>query len=87
MKAMSPVFRLPLSSVLYVPHFYINLLSFGQITKAPSCSVTFFTTYYVFHDHSMKKMIGNGCLVIGFYQLDQLPPKVVAYHASNEMFQ
>lgn len=49
--------------------------------------MTFFPTYYVFQDLSTRKTIGSGCLINEVYQLDQLPPKAVAFHVSNEVFQ
>ena len=39
---------LNLKNVLYVLNFLVSLLSINQFTKQHNCSVTFFSSYFVF---------------------------------------
>lgn len=41
---------LPLSSVLHVPNFSVNLFSLSRITRDLNCSVTFFPDHCLFQD-------------------------------------
>ncbi|XP_078429368.1 uncharacterized protein LOC144701428 [Wolffia australiana] len=55
-----PTPSLPLSDVLYVPNFPVNLLSISAITKSMFCSVSFFPYHYTFQDLRTGKRIGLG---------------------------
>lgn len=59
-----------LSSILHVPKFATNLLSINRIVRDLNCSVTFFSTHYVFQDLTSKQMIGSRRVADGLYFLD-----------------
>lgn len=61
---------LPLSSVLHVSNFTLNLLSVSHLTRSLNCSVTFFPSYCVFQDLNLKRTIGKGHEDNGLYILD-----------------
>lgn len=61
---------LPLSSVLHVPNFTLNLLFISHLTRSLNCSVTFFPSYCVFQDLDSKMTIGKGHEDNGLYILD-----------------
>lgn len=63
---------LPLSFVLHVPNFMLNLLSLSHIIKSLNCCVMFFflPSHYVFQNLDMKKTIGRGHEEDGLYVLD-----------------
>ena len=56
----TPTSSLPLSDVLYVPNFPVNLLSISAITKTLFCSVYFFPYHCTFQDLRTGKRIGLG---------------------------
>ena len=51
---------LTLTDVLYIPWFFISLMSINQFTKHNNCKITFFPSHCVFQDLSTGKMIGSG---------------------------
>lgn len=51
------LFTLLLSNVQHVSKITLNLLSISYITKSLNCSVTFFSSYCVFHDLVTRKTI------------------------------
>lgn len=63
---------LPLSFVLHVSNFTLNLLSVSHLTKSLNCSITFFSSYCVFQDLG-SRTIGRGHEDNGLYMLD-VPP-------------
>ncbi|XP_078445042.1 uncharacterized protein LOC144714219 [Wolffia australiana] len=71
-----PTRSLPLSDVLYVPNFPVNLLSISAITKSLFCSVSFFPYHCTFQDLRTGKRIGLGHETgRGIYELvSDLPP-------------
>lgn len=50
---------LPLSVVLHVSNFTLNLLFVNNLTKFLNCYVTFFPTRFVFQDLKTRMMIGR----------------------------
>ena len=50
---------LPLSSVLYLPKFFFNLMSVSQITEVLNYCVIFFSIYCLFQDLSTRKILGK----------------------------
>ena len=48
-----------LTDVLYVPRFFVGLLSISQFTKHNNCKITFFPSHCVFQDLSTGKF-GSG---------------------------
>ncbi|XP_073112311.1 uncharacterized protein [Elaeis guineensis] len=63
-------FELPLSSVLHVPRFPINLLSISAITNDLDCAVTFFKTHCVFQEPKTGRKLGTGKMRNGLYYLE-----------------
>lgn len=61
---------LPLSLVLHVPKFNLNLLSISHLTKTLNCCVTFFPSHCVFQDLGTRTIIGKGHEENGLYILD-----------------
>lgn len=64
---------LPLSSVLHVSKFTLNLLSVSHLTKSINCNITFFPSHCVFQDLGSRRTIGRGHEDNGLYILD-VPP-------------
>jgi len=60
---------LNLKNVLCVLKFSISLLSISQFTKQHNCSVTFFPSYYVIQDLTIRR-IGSGRERECMYYLD-----------------
>ena len=56
----TPTSSLPLSDVLYVPNFPVNLISISAITKTLFCSVSFYPYHCLFQDLRMGARIGLG---------------------------
>ena len=47
-----------IKEVLHAPSFHVNLLSVSKITRAFSCSITFFLDFCLSQDISTKRTIG-----------------------------
>lgn len=61
---------LPLSFVLHVLNFTLNLLFVSHLTKSLNCSVTFFPSHCIFQDLDLKMTISGGHKDNGLYILD-----------------
>ena len=72
----TPTSSLPLSDVLYVPNFPVNLISISAITKTLFCSVSFYPYHCLFQDLQTGARIGLGRETgRGIYELvPDLPP-------------
>lgn len=70
---ISVTLSLPLTSVLHVPKFTLNLLSVSHLTKSLNYSISFFPSHCVFQDLSLRKVISRGHEDNGLYILD-IPP-------------
>ena len=77
-------FIISLSSVLYLPHFSLSLLSVSKISKALNYTVTFFLDRCVFQELG-KETIGTGREQNKLYELE-LVPNQVAYISTSSAF-
>ena len=68
----------PLNSVFYlhnvlcVPTFKVDLISVSRLTRALSCSITFFPYWCILQDLATRRMIGLGKQRDGLYYLSAL---------------
>ena len=61
---------MPLSSVLHVPSFPLNLLSISCITNELNCAAIFYPTWCLFMELGTWKILGTGIMRGGLYYLD-----------------
>lgn len=62
--------HIAITNVLYIPEFWINLLSVSQLTKDLKLRVYFDEDSCVIHDHTRALMIGHDKQVAGLYVLE-----------------
>ena len=73
-----PTPSLFLSSVLSLPQLSFNLISMSKLIRTLNCCISFFPDYCLFHDLTMKKIIGKGHESRGLYILDTQIPRSIA---------
>lgn len=61
-----------LKNVLYIPNFKCNLISVSQLCKELNCDVLFSSNLCVIQDRTSRRMIGQGELQGGVYQLQRV---------------
>ncbi|KAJ7955165.1 Retrovirus-related Pol polyprotein from transposon TNT 1-94 [Quillaja saponaria] len=74
----TPLFSLPLETVLYVPECSFSLISISQLTRSLNCSVTFIDDSFTIQDRRTGRTIGTGRESYGLYHLTTLPTSSVA---------
>ena len=70
--------NMPLSSVLHVPSFPINLLSISCITEELNCAAIFYPKWCLFQEIGTRRELGRGSMHDGLYYLNSDISPVVA---------
>ena len=73
-----PTPSIPLSSVLSLLDFSLDLVSVSKLTRAPKCCVSFFPDFCLFQDLMTKQIIGRGHESGGLYILELAVPRPIA---------
>jgi transposase InsO family protein len=77
---------MPLSSVLHVPSFPINLLSVSCITNELNCAAIFFPSWCLFQELGTGRRLGTGIMHDGLYYMDvNMSHAVVAATSSSPL--
>ena len=82
-----PTPSIPLTSVLSLPNFSFNLLSFSKLTRALKCYISLFPDFCLFQDLMTKQIIGRGCEFEGLYILDPIVSKPIVCSGVTKPFE
>ena len=69
-----PLPFIPLTFILYVPHYPFNLISISKLTRDLNCLITFSDNSVTLQDRSMGRMIGIGRESQGLFHLSLPSP-------------
>lgn len=70
--------NLTLTQVLYLPNFYLNLISMSKLTAYLNCSLVFLSYICLIQAMRTPKMIGSTDVVDDLYFLIGTPPKPIS---------